>query len=355
MRIAYLAQLEADVENGINKKIVDQAATWLRLGHEVRIFILARSGGLWDGWRGVPVSAIAYERSQWRALRASRELSKEVRRWEPDIIYYRLGVAYPPFLALMASLPSVVEVNTDDESEARLRLGMVRHHVYRWAGRAALRAADGIVCVSRSVGEQLRRQGHDVLVLGNGIDMERFRIAPAPSNESPRLIFLGSSGCVWHGVDKLSALATAYPRWRFDIIGLERAEVGNLPENVVCHGFLREAAYRAVLEQADTALGTLALHRKNMSETSSLKVREYLAAGVPVISGHPDPDFPTQVPFVLELPNTPDNISSNLEAIASFVMQWKGRRVPREAVSRLDSAEKEASRLAFFETKRRAC
>jgi len=45
------------------------------------------------------------------------------------------------------------------------------------------------------------------------------------------------------------------------------------------------------VKRADVAIGALATYRKGMKETSTLKVREYLAYGLPVILDHHDPDF----------------------------------------------------------------
>jgi hypothetical protein len=86
-----------------------------------------------------------------------------------------------------------------------------------------------------------------------------------------------------------------------------------------------------------------------MTEASTLKVREYLMAGLPVILAHRDTDFPDGAPFMLELPNRPDAVGSHRDAIAAFVAAWKGRRVPRAEVAHLDLEAKEARRLRFLE------
>ena len=86
-----------------------------------------------------------------------------------------------------------------------------------------------------------------------------------------------------------------------------------------------------------------------MNEASTLKVREYLTAGLPVIMSHRDTDFPDGAPFILELPNRPDAVVTHQAAIAEFVAAWKGRRVPRSEVAHLDLEAKEAARLRFLE------
>src|SRR5581483_6100961 len=142
-------------------------------------------------------------------------------------------------------------------------------------------------------------------------------------------------------------LAEREPAWRFDLVG---AELPGVPPNVTCHGYLGEEAYRAILARADVGVGTLALHRLGMNEACPLKVRRYLAHGLPVILGHEDTDFIGADPwFLLRLPNTEENVRANLDRIRSFVERVRGRRVPRAEVEpRLGLAGKERQRLAYL-------
>ncbi len=349
MKIAYVAQIEADCESGVNKKLASQAGEWCRVGHEVRLFLLTRTAKLWQGWGPVDVTSYAYG-GQLQGIRAAQRLVGDLRRWSPDAVYLRQSVCYPAFLDLARSRRLVVEVNTDSDRECRVRMGFLKHIVLLRGQRALISRAIGAVCVESGVGEQLRAEGLDVIVIGNGIDLSRHAPSSAPSNTAPRLLFLGSSGCAWHGVDKLVAVATRFPSWHIDIVGVRQDETrGAWPSNVAFHGFLPQERYRRLIDEADVALGTLALHRIGMVEASPLKVREYLAAGLPVILGHRDTDFPQSAPFILGLPNVEQNIADGLGQIEAFVRRWKDRRVERPAVAHLDVRVKEALRLAYFE------
>jgi hypothetical protein len=87
-----------------------------------------------------------------------------------------------------------------------------------------------------------------------------------------------------------------------------------------------------------------------MEEASPLKVREALAFGIPLILAYRDTDLEgLDADWLLRLPNTPDNISENVEAIKSFAYRMMGRRVERALIeSRIDQHAKEQERLAFF-------
>src|SRR5205807_8242905 len=126
----------------------------------------------------------------------------------------------------------------------------------------------------------------------------------------PSLVYSGSPWQCWQVLDKLVQLAVAEPDWQFDVIGPRAAELRGAPENVAVHGFLDRERYAPLYARADVAVGQLALHRRGVDENSPLKVREYLAYGLPVISGHRDPDFPSPEPwFLLRLPNNESNVS----------------------------------------------
>lgn len=170
------------------------------------------------------------------------------------------------------------------------------------------------------------------------------------AEDAVRFVFLGSAGQSWHGVDHIAELAAAKPHWRFDIVGVERGELAlPIPPNMTFHGRLLQRAYQPLLDRADIAIGTLALYRKGMEEASPLKVREYLANGLPVITAYRETDFPEPVPFVLQLPNRPGNVLENLPAIERFARSWKGRRVEPDGIGHLDTAVKEAARVGYME------
>jgi hypothetical protein len=136
------------------------------------------------------------------------------------------------------------------------------------------------------------------------------------------------------------------------VVGYDHIDnAGPLPANVHLHGYLGPEEYRNVLAEADVALSTLALHRKDMQEASPLKTRECLAYGLPMILAYADTDLDAlQCDFLLKIPNRDDNIETHAARIREFAYAMRGRRVDRQLIrERIDSAAKEGQRLAFFE------
>lgn len=345
MKIAYIISGSIDSEDGVLKKIAGQMRIWLQEGHEAKLFVLSRSQKVWDGIFELTEAIIFSPRQRYDVFRFG-ELVRCVKHWQPNIVYMR-SMIYLPFVHnLLLSLPVVVEVNTKEVSEIK---GYSKFLALYWnlTRGLILRRARGIVAVTNEIAQELERFKRPTVVIANGIDILAYPELPPANNQAPRLIFIGSSNLPWHGIDKIVWLALHFTKWHFDIIGGHKLDV-SLP-NLTVHRMLKQNEYMNIMASADIALGTLALHRTEMDEASTLKVREYLACGIPTIIGHRDTDFPQPVPFILQLPNTPDNLQAHLNLIEKFVLLWKGRRCSRQQILHLDNSLKEKQRLHFFE------
>src|SRR5690606_30391945 len=66
---------------------------------------------------------------------------------------------------------------------------------------------------------------------------------------------------------------------------------------IIIHGTLSKDEYFKVVSKCDVGLGSLAMFRQNLKEGSTLKVREMLAMGLPVFSGHKDASFSEDFDF----------------------------------------------------------
>jgi hypothetical protein len=354
VRIAYVCYWFLLDKDGVAYKIDGQVDRWREAGHDVEVFCLTRpvAGRMPSrpGWR-----TISFETALGRVT-GMRRLASEVSAWRPDAVYLRYDFFGPPVPRLLRSVPSVVEVNADDQEEVLMRRRFrVLSRLYNELNRQALlRSTRGLVCVTHELAAKpsFAGFGKPTLVVGNGVDLARIRELPPPVAEGPpRVVFLGSSGQRWHGVDKISLLAEKLPEARFDIIGYPSGAIDfRVTPNMQVHPPLSRADYEPLLAHADLALGTLALHRKNMSEACPLKVREYLGHGLPVVIAYEDTDFIGESPwFLLRLPNQESNVAEGIGEISAFLDSVRGRRVPRADVeTRIGSRDKERRRLDFI-------
>lgn len=350
MRVAYLVHFRGGRETGIYRKVREHVTEWSRRGVEVGLFVATDAAGSMD-WADIPETK-RIELLPGRpvlSIAARERLASALRHWRPDVVYARHGLVYPGFIRIARAIPTVLEINADDIPEFRLTSSW--RYAYGRASRSLLlRAAAGFVFVTRELARSASFTSFRKpwVAIGNGIELAAFPTLPAPGNDRPRLLFVGHPHSPWHGLEHAGQLASAFPDWHVDVVGPTVEELADAPPNLRFHGRRQPDEYLPHVAGADVAIGSLALYRNHMDEASPLKVREYLARGIPTIIGYEDTDFPEPVPFLLQIPNRPDGVERSLPEIHAFVERSRGTRVPRESIGHLDVSGKEASRLAFL-------
>jgi glycosyltransferase involved in cell wall biosynthesis len=348
MRIAYFAHINGGPGSGVYQKIAGQVGRWRAGGHDVELLVFTED----DAFQGDDLPAdpvVGRHRGPVSRLRVMSDLIGRIRRFDPDLVYWRQSLFYPPALLLPARAVVIIEIQSDDMKELALRSSF-RSLYNRFTRGLLLGRADALVFVTPELSRWSAFDGYAArrYVIPNGIDLDAYPTLPAPADPKPRLAFVGSPGSPWHGVDRLVALAEARPSWSFDVVGYQCPDDTG-PSNVTYHGAKDRAGVLDVLASAHVAVGSLALHRISIDQASTLKMREYLAVGIPVIYAGSDPDVDGLVPNTLRIPNTETGVIDDLARIDAFVDESRGRRVPRERVAHLHVARKEEQRLAVFE------
>jgi hypothetical protein len=365
MRIAYLTEWQPYAETGVLRKLIGQVRAWRELGATAEIFSVStrrkEPPALSFEEYGAVYGAVSQRHlDKYPFLRLGyvnkilsvAPLARALRRFRPDIVYYRQnGPWYPGVSVLLRQVPSVMEINTNEHAENKL-WGRSMDLVYRATQARIWRNVRGFVCVTGEIADDFRPQGKPVAVVGNSFWGEVR--SPAPTgNSEPAFVFVGSCMDVldnWHGVDKVFPLAAAMPASPFHIVGMTRGDFGDaaIPSNVRFHGELRGAELSVILASSDIGLGTLALHRKNMQEACPLKVREYLMNRLPIVAGYRETETELRTaPYVLNIGNDPDNVANNIERIKSFAAAWTNRRVADD-LSFLSMEAIESRRLEFL-------
>jgi len=349
VKIAYIAFLDISSENGVLKKIKDQVELWIENNHNnVHLYIISPEDNKWEGVADLEINI--YSLKHFGRIRGIKALVKDVLQWSPDIVYMRYGTFYLETLKLMRKIPTVIEINTINRYEEKIMLPFYKRLYHYLTRPIEIMYSRGLIFVTNEIAEQYKNNGKHSTVITNGILFNRFEQKPPTDNINPRLIFLGSSKYPWHGVDKIIIMAKVFPDWNFDLVGpnLLSVDCDNLPQNIIVHGQLGYEQYMCLLRKADIAIGSLALHRKRMNEACPIKVREYLANGLPTIIGYLDVDFLDNPPYILQIPNTEDNIITSLKEIEEFVLKWKNKRINRSDIPSIDMKNKEKQRLEFF-------
>lgn len=359
MRIAYIVLYMDDHQfrGGVGQKINTQMESWRRAGHEVMLFTMSPDEiGAGVSFRYRPMTMLPLLKDLSRFFSRSRamtELVNRVKQYQPDLIYLRHGRYTFPIHQIFKFAPVVMELNTYDVAESRHQ-GHIVHWINQFTRNILFRNASGLVSTSREIVSFPENAVYSkpVCVIGNGIDLRTNHPIAPPKNEQPIIAMVASPGMSWHGVDKLIHLAVRFPDLRIHIIGYRREDVPDiLPPNVHVFGFVPRDNVRQALQDADVTCGTLALHRKKMQEASPLKAREAVAYGIPLILGYTDTDLSgIDTEYILQIPNTEDNVETHGDQIQEFAYKMMGRRIDRKDVmDAVDLGHKEETRLKFFE------
>lgn len=361
MRIAYVSlHWPRTIHSGVGKKIAAQISAWQAAGHESQLFLHTHTiENFPDLLPGVTETYKQYDgfigkfRTEIARSQALSRLIRKVAAWKPDCIYMRFNVYAFPLQRLFRISPVILEVVTNDLQQHAM-LGKAYGFYNRITRSIALENCLGMVCISDELASHpsFAEFGKPVAVVGDGIDLSLFQLLPAPHNSQPRLVFIGSPGNPWHGVEKLVTLAQDCPGLIIDIIGYSHIPgVERLPGNVCLHGYLSGEAYYTILGKADAAISSLSLHTIGMQESSPLKTRECAALGIPLILPYRDTDLDRiNHPCILRIPNRPDNLITHAKIIEQFIKEVQGKRLDGEDVRKaIDSKEKEKRRLQFIQ------
>lgn len=366
MKIAYLTHEEISRPSGVTNKMNGQIMQWKEKGIQTKLFSLKSSQSDSPVTESEILSVCTSKKFSRKYLAMARsviQLDKKLSLFQPDIIYTRALLYVPNLIStLKHAAPYVVEINSNDVAELKTfsRVG----HWYNLLTRDLFfKNAAAFVCVSQELSriEPFAKYRKPTLVIGNGIDTQKYKSIPstAPAEGPCRFVFIGTPGQSWHGIDKIGVLASALPKEHFTIIGLTPQELEKelrftVPSNLEAIGYLDDHASSEAIASAHIGIGTLSLYAKGLEEASALKVRQYLALGLPVILGCQDTDLSSHSePFILELPNTPDNISAHIEEIKRFSISARDieRTLIRDFAARvLDTRVKEHQRIAFFQS-----
>lgn len=355
VRIAYLFHWNEGIESGVLKKIISQVNCWQDDGNSVAVFQIIHKDKVNNAFSSSNWGLFTYD-SLAAKFSAWEEAVKAIQSWSPDIVYHRYDLFYPALNKLAKRVPMVVEINTNDILEYGFRSPRGLYNlVFR---DFILKYASGFVFVTHELQDSrhFTKYKKPSLIVGNGINLNDFPVieskgAGGEENRNISVVFVGSEGQKWHGIDKIYYLSLKLP-WYFHLIGIsKKPDYIGVNNNVKLYGKMTRQEYHPILVNADIAIGTLALHRKSMNEASPLKVREYLAYGLPTIIGYEDTDFIQHSPdFLLNIPNSEDNVYTNLDKIKEFALKWKGKKVKREQIEHIDIKYK-ARKISKFMSK----
>jgi glycosyltransferase involved in cell wall biosynthesis len=167
---------------------------------------------------------------------------------------------------------------------------------------ATLHLADHIICPSRVTREYITSLGispERVTVIPNGVDTARFSPRPAPLDEVPLLLYIGTLAG-WQGLDTLleamPLVLEEHPA-RLKIVGKGRKEQRKFLQKrtrkmglagwVSLEGSVSHNTIPQMINQAHLCLAPLSFNDRNVTQgCCPIKVLEYLACGKPLVAAN---------------------------------------------------------------------
>lgn len=374
MKIAYILPINIEQYAGVLNKVHSQVSSWHKLGEEVCIFLITPNNNY--SIKNTPLNELREEGKvkifytkglgvmpwdllkDWIGIKSTFSTAlKAVAAFEPDLVYARSSLYQPFYRNLGSHHKLILEVNTGIKSEYKLQASQsfkyfLRYIYFRLTDKFYLNKVSGVVAVTKEIANIYQEK--EVKVIPNAINVDNYPTFNR-AGEKHRILFLGSPGMPWQGVDILVELARSMTDIKFDIVGFSanNFDSNTISKNVQFHGFLPKKEYLMLMKEATAMMGTLALYRKEMDEACPLKVREYLACCKPVILPYKDTAFEQKgyPEWVLQLPNNREGILQAKDKIRMFLKSCITFSIEKEDVKKyvhVDNIEKD--RLQFFKS-----
>ena len=350
MKIAYLLYWNPHVQSGVKAKVEEQAQEWKALGIDHHLFYIypGKSEQL-DEYSSVLGAELNWLPSKLKAfvnkILLTRYIGRKIKEFNPDVLYVRQTYYYPGIISILRDFKNCMELNTIDLFEIKTQ-NLISRLLMRFGREKLNRSIDAYVSVSEEILTYYSSYDVPKIVIANGIDLTRLGTTSKVKQASPQVLFIGSSGASWHGVDKLEKLILSCPEFFFHIVGYESYSKF---VNAKFYGFLNKSELIDLYPIMDVGLGSLALHRINIKEASPLKVREYIACGLPCILPYIDTDL-KEGENILVISNEELNIDNELHRIKDFITRKHFEDSSTMALEKigLSAKGKEEKRISFL-------
>ena len=353
MKIAYLIDYDLHTHSGVIQKIKEQSLQWTQKGHTV-YFVSPKTMSVYDSDHNILFQEKPLNVKLGRVGTAINLLYnayftyKLFQKIEFDLIYMRYRLYMPFINKIFKSHKVIMEINSDDTLEYKLHSKLT--HIYNKLTRSLfLKNMNAFISVSYELKKKFEFLNKPMVVIANGININDYQVETQKSHTAPILVFIGTPKQPWHGVDKIIMMANFFKMYQFYIIGFKGEDSGNIHY----FGYLSKEESTKIINQCDIGIGTLSLYKKSMNEASPLKTRQYLACGLPLIYAYDDTDIDKEMPFILKISNSENNVIDSLDKIDNFIKSVYQNKSIKEnakrfAKEKLDTSIKEDKRLFFF-------
>jgi len=194
------------------------------------------------------------------------------------------------------------------------------------------------ICNSQEIADfQNKKSGgvYKCMIGGDAVEVETFTLGSRPEfNHELRMVFLkgASANADFNGLDRIIRSIANYKgtiEIKLFILGHQLQEEQKIVKELVVEKKIILLSAKkgndlmAFLHDMHFGVATLGLYRKGLNQTTTIKVREYTAQGLPFIYAYTDPDLNEESKeFALEFPN--DDSLIDMEKVIEFAKKALG-------------------------------
>ena len=304
-------------------------------------FLYLKSNGIWlndqliHNWPSKTLKSLS-QKAKLYTFELGQILTRIVDLRKYDFLYFRYTLSSPSlfyFLKKIKTAQPNIKIIADFptypyEQEFKSIVKSVELKVDQYHRKKIFKLIDRIA----HLGQEKIIYDTATLAIGNGINKDDFPVASQHTDwKQLRLIAVGNFN-TWHGVDRL--LNGIHQREQKHSVNLRIIGSGwesikkltgqlNLDHQVSFYTPLTGNALDEHFGWANFGVGTLGIHRKNVTINQSLKHREYAARGLNFVFAGNDPGFQAPCPGIINIEEneTPVNIEELMNQLANHTEQ----------------------------------
>lgn len=262
-----------------------------------------------------------------------------VDRLKPDLVYLRFmrtfaGAPQAIAHAKKAGAKLVVEHPTYPFANGKTT-SLIRKPFFWYCDRV-FRKIEPMIDLYTLIGDPCdgNLNGRPAMNILNGVDVARFSLHQPRTDEADIHMLALASMSRWQGYDRLIRAMAAYQGPEKAILHMAGedgdgslaqwralAEELGIADQVVFEGPMYGNQLDELVARCDIGIGGLGLYRKNQFVSMPLKLREYMACGLPFVYAVDDPLMPDEPRFCLRIPN--DDTLPDMALLISFAKQAK--------------------------------
>ncbi len=325
-KIVYIISWKFSDSDGVTRKTIQQLTEWSK-NFEILLIWLENSGS-----NNRIISELnfktVFSNVKFNPLGYVKILI-EIIKFKPNYIYSRYPFFHPFIYLVHFFFNSIFEINTLEKMEMKINknvrksliFNLIFHIVFLFR-RFFLKKAKAIFFVTRELMSHRDYENFSPrFFVPNSLHSSHFVNIDCLNNSSNiNLLFIGTQGHPWHGIDKIMLIAKNTPKFIYHIVGT----TGEDTNNVKFYGILNKLEISKLMSAIDICIGSLSLNVLGLTEACPLKVREYIASGFPIVLGYNDSAFLEKVPsWVYHL----DINNIDIDQFITFCYNNKGVRI----------------------------